>query len=73
MEGKVASRRAVWQKQGGDEEMFLYCSSSKHWMSSSRKNMEAGSFAGFMVLFSTALTRMLMYRAQRAPGIPPRP
>jgi hypothetical protein len=46
----------VWQKQGGDEETFLYFSAIDEWIVSIRKDMEAGNGAGFMDLFSTALT-----------------
>ena len=56
MEGKVVSGRAVWQKQGGGEERFLYCSSHRNWYFSVRQDMETGIPAGFMKLFSTALT-----------------
>jgi hypothetical protein len=55
MEGKVVSGRAVWQKQGGDEESFLY-SSCGDWIFSIRKYMEKGSDAGYMKLTSASLT-----------------
>jgi hypothetical protein len=56
MEGKVVSGRAVWQKQGGGRERFLYFSNSSSWYVSDRENMETGMHAGFMKLASTALT-----------------
>jgi hypothetical protein len=58
MEGKVVSRRAVWQKQGGGgEERFLYyVSSTNAWYFTSRKSMETGRSSGFMHLVSAALT-----------------
>jgi hypothetical protein len=56
MEGKVVSGRAVWQKQGGGEERFLYYSSKSNWYFSDRKNMETGKPTGFMNLVSAALT-----------------
>jgi hypothetical protein len=56
MEGKVVSRRAVWQKQDGDEETFLRRSSSKKWVISTRENMEACMADGFMILVSAVLT-----------------
>jgi hypothetical protein len=55
MEGKVVNGRAVWQKQGGDEEIFLY-SSCGAWIFSRRKYMEKGSDAGFMKLTSASPT-----------------
>jgi hypothetical protein len=56
MEGKVVSRRAVWQKQGGGEEWFLYFSSESNWWFSDRENMETGKSAGLMNMVSAALT-----------------
>jgi hypothetical protein len=56
MEGKVVSGRAVWQKQGGGQERFLYCSSDSGWCFSDREDMATGMPTGFMMLFSTALT-----------------
>jgi hypothetical protein len=56
MEGKVVSGRAVWQKHGGGEETFLYCSSSSSWCLSNRENMETGKPSGFMNMISAALT-----------------
>jgi hypothetical protein len=55
-EGKVVSGRAVWQKQGGDEETFLYCSGNGEWYFSDREHMEAGNNTGYMQLISAALT-----------------
>jgi hypothetical protein len=54
MEGKVVSGRAVWQKQGGDEERFLYYSGNGDWKFSTRECMEVGS--AHMNLPSAALT-----------------
>jgi hypothetical protein len=56
MEGKVVSGRAVWQKQGGGQERFLYCSSDSDWYFSDREDMETGMPTGFMKLVSAALT-----------------
>jgi hypothetical protein len=56
MEGKVVSGRAVWQKQGGGEERFLYYSSDSNWYFSDREDMETGMPTGFMTIVSTALT-----------------
>jgi hypothetical protein len=56
MEGKVVSGRAVWQKQGGGEETFLYYSSDSSWYFSNREAMETGIPAGFMMLVSVAIT-----------------
>jgi hypothetical protein len=56
MEGKVVNGRAVWQKQGEDEELFLYRSSKSSWSVSTRENMEKGRTAGCMLLTSAALT-----------------
>jgi hypothetical protein len=56
MEGKVVNGRAVWQKQGGTQELFLYCASTSKWLVSSRENMEKGKDAGYMLLNSAALT-----------------
>jgi hypothetical protein len=56
VEGKVVSGRAVWQKQGGDEETFLYYSDGGEWYFSEREPMEAGCGTGFMHLSSAALT-----------------
>jgi hypothetical protein len=63
MEGKVVNGRAVWQKQGGAKEWFLYytsgCSEEKEsngWAVSKREHMEAGSARCLMRLITTALT-----------------
>jgi hypothetical protein len=56
MEGKVVNGRAVWQKQGGDKERFLYNASTGSWFVSSRGNMEEGKATGIMLLTSAALT-----------------
>jgi hypothetical protein len=56
VEGKVVSGRAVWQKQGGDEETFLYYSGNGDWVFSEREHMEAGNGTGFMNLISVALS-----------------
>jgi hypothetical protein len=56
MEGKVVNGRAVWQKQGGTTELFLYYSHNSRWFVSKRENMEKGKTAGCMLLTSAALT-----------------
>jgi hypothetical protein len=56
MEGKVVNGRAVWQKQGGTKELFLYCSSKSKWSVSTRENMEKGKPTGLMFLDTAALT-----------------
>jgi hypothetical protein len=56
VEAKVVNRRAVWQKQGGDEETFLYYSGNGDWYFSEREGMEAGNDTAFMRLSSAALT-----------------
>jgi hypothetical protein len=56
MEGKVVNMRAVWQKQGGTKELFLYRSHNSKWFVSKRKQMEKGSTAGFMFFYTAALT-----------------
>jgi hypothetical protein len=56
MEGKVVSGRAVWQKQGGGRERFLYYSSDiPGWYFSNREKMETGKPTACMMLVSTAL------------------
>jgi hypothetical protein len=55
MEGKVVNGRAVWQKQGGTKELFLYRSQSS-WYLSKREHMEEGGNRGFMFLDTAALT-----------------
>jgi hypothetical protein len=56
MEGRVVSWRAVWQKQGGAEEWFLYYSSGNNWVFSTREHMEDGSDFCYMALGTAALT-----------------
>jgi hypothetical protein len=59
MEGKVVNGRAVWQKQGGTEELFLYCASQlfpSRWLVSKREQMENGNNLGYMFLETAALT-----------------
>jgi hypothetical protein len=56
MEGKVVNRRAVWQKQGGQRERFLYYSSNNAWVVGKWERMEAGSKKCAMALATTALT-----------------
>jgi hypothetical protein len=56
MEGKVVNGRAVWQKQGGTKELFLYRASSGTWLVSKREHMEKGEKKGFMFLYTAALT-----------------
>jgi hypothetical protein len=56
MEGKVVNGRAVWEKQGGDEECFLYNGGNSKWLVSDRENMEKGKAAGLMFLDTAALT-----------------
>jgi curved DNA-binding protein CbpA len=56
MEGRVVSWRAVWQKQGGAEEWFLYYSSGNNWVFSTREHMEDGSDFCYMALVTAALT-----------------
>jgi hypothetical protein len=56
MEGRMVNRRAVWQKQGGAKERFLYSTGTTRWYFSSRKSMEAGASSGFMYVTSAALT-----------------
>jgi hypothetical protein len=57
MEGTAVNGRAVWQKQGGYEEIFLYYSPDSEWLFSTRKHMEAGGPDGFIGLASAALSR----------------
>jgi hypothetical protein len=56
MEGKVVNRRAVWQKQGGAEEWFLYYSSGNDWVVSTREHMEVGTDFCYMLLSTAALS-----------------
>jgi hypothetical protein len=55
MEGKVVKRRAVWQKQGGAKEWFMYYSCSNNWAVSTREHMEVGSCFCYMRLSTAAL------------------
>jgi hypothetical protein len=56
MEGKVVNGRAVWQKQGGTQELFLYNANNSMWHVSKREQMEKGDNSGFMCLATAALT-----------------
>jgi hypothetical protein len=56
MEGKLVNRRAVWQKQGGAKEWFMYYSSGNGWVVSTREHMEVGSDFRYMQLITAALT-----------------
>jgi hypothetical protein len=56
MEGKVVNGRAVWQKQGGSKELFLYCGNINRWFIGKRERMEKGENKGCMRLNSAALT-----------------
>jgi phage terminase Nu1 subunit (DNA packaging protein) len=56
MEGKVVNGRAVWQKQGGTKESFLYRSHNSSWLISKREHMEKGEDKGYMFLDTAALT-----------------
>jgi hypothetical protein len=56
IEGKVVNRRAVWQKQGGAKERFLYYGNSNKWYVGKGERMETGHSKGFIKLASTALT-----------------
>jgi hypothetical protein len=55
IDGKVVNGRAVWQKQGGTKELFLYRSQSS-WYVSTREQMEKGETKGFIFLDTAALT-----------------
>jgi hypothetical protein len=55
MEGKVVNGRAVWQKEGGTTELFLYCANNSLWCVSKREHMEKGECKGFMFLTTAAL------------------
>jgi hypothetical protein len=55
MEGKMVNGRAVWQKQGGTQELFLYCSNNSMWHVSNRGNMEKGKNNGYIFLATAAL------------------
>jgi hypothetical protein len=63
IDGKVVNGRAVWQKQGGTQELFLYCAQlflycahNSSWYLSNREPMEKGKNTGFMFLATAALT-----------------
>jgi hypothetical protein len=58
MEGKVVNGRAVWQKQGGTQELFLYCANNHitSWLVGKREQMEKGQSTGYMCLATAALT-----------------
>ena len=58
MEGKMVNGRAVWQKQGGAKEWFLYYNCAYRWAVSTREYMEVkleSSFS-YMCLATAALT-----------------
>jgi hypothetical protein len=56
MEGKVVNGRAVWQKQGGTQELFLYCANNHRWHVGIRKYMQKGENTGYIYLDTGALT-----------------
>jgi hypothetical protein len=56
MEGKVVNGRAVWQKQGGTQELFLYNATNSSWHVSTREKMEKGENNGYIFLATAALT-----------------
>jgi hypothetical protein len=56
MEGEVVNGRAVWQKQGGTQELYLYHSKNSRWLVSTRENMEKGEAVGFVFVATAALT-----------------
>jgi hypothetical protein len=56
MGGKLVNGRAVWQKQGGTQELFLYCGNNSSWYVSKREQMEKGENSGYMFLDTAALT-----------------
>jgi hypothetical protein len=62
MEGKVVNGRAVWQKQGEDKELFLFCAktievtNNSCWFVGTRENMDKGKNSGYMFLATAALT-----------------
>jgi hypothetical protein len=56
VEGKVVNGRAVWQKQGGTTELFLYRSNNSSWYVGKREQMEKGENKGYMFLKTAALT-----------------
>jgi hypothetical protein len=57
MKGKVVNRRAVWEKQGGTQELFLHCGNINTWfICSKREHMDKGENKGLMFLDTAALT-----------------
>jgi hypothetical protein len=56
IDGKVVNGRAVWQKQGGTKELFLYRSNNSKWYVGKRARMEKGKNTGYMFLDTAALT-----------------
>jgi hypothetical protein len=56
MGGKVVNGRAVWKKQGGTQELFLYRSHNSKWCVSEREHMEKGENSGFVILYTASLT-----------------
>ena len=56
MGGKVVNGRAVWQKQGGTQELFLYNATNSSWHVSTREKMEKGENNGYIFLATAALT-----------------
>jgi hypothetical protein len=58
MEGEVVNGRAVWQKQGGDQERLLYAAGTElgGWVVSTKEHMHASSHIYFMKLPSAAFT-----------------
>jgi hypothetical protein len=61
MEGEVVNGRAVWQKQGGDDERLLYAAGSelggsRGWIVSTKEHMHASSHIYLMKLLSAAFT-----------------
>jgi hypothetical protein len=56
VEGKEMNGRGVWQALGGMDSFLYYYSTTKRWMGSDRKGMEAGNGKGFMFAKSTAAT-----------------
>jgi hypothetical protein len=53
---KVVNMRAVWQKQGGTKELFLYYSNRCKWCVSKGEQIEKGKNSGYMFLATAALT-----------------
>jgi phage terminase Nu1 subunit (DNA packaging protein) len=56
MGGEVVNGRAVWQKQGGTKELFLYRAHNNRWLVGDMENMEKGEAFGVMFLATAALT-----------------